>query len=187
MNKKSICVTVIAASSAVAVLTSYGYARKGWAWLLCITGCAVMAGLIALVRLIKELSGKTAQASNYRKKATYISRAEWEFLQVLREIVGSKYEVCVQAPLVSVIDKVSGGYRNELFRVADYLIVDPISFAPLLLVELNDATHNRSDRQERDRKVTRICEEAGMPLVAFTTAEAHNVPEVRKTILRYLR
>lgn len=190
MNKKTSVAAAMAVSAVLAGCSSYLYAAKGWVWPLCITGCAVMAFLLLFVRLIRLFRSATVVGVQkaYRRKSTYISRAEWEFLQVLRNVVGARYEVCVQAPLVSVIDKVSGGaFRNELFRVVDYLIVDSVSYEPLLLVELNDASHNRADRRERDRKVAEICADAGMPLVAFTTAESHDVPAVRKTVLKMLR
>ena len=101
-------------------------------------------------------------------------------------MLGNRYAVCVQVPLVSVIEKRAAAFRNELFRVIDYMIVDSVSYEPLLLIELNDASHNRADRAERDRKVAEICAAANMPLVTFTLAESKNPVEVKKRIFKYL-
>lgn len=121
----------------------------------------------------------------YARKRAYISRNEYNLLLSLREIAPDKYEVIPQAALNSVIDKLTqNAYRNELFRVVDFLFVDKTTFAPLLLVELNDSSHLKADRQERDRKVKEICDRAGMPLVTFTTAESKDFLLVRKTVLK---
>lgn len=121
----------------------------------------------------------------YARKRMYISRAELIFLDTLKQIAPDKYEVIPQVALCTVIDKLTqNAYRNELFRVADYLFVDKDDYTPLLLVELNDASHSRADRQERDRKVREICESAGLPLVTFTTAESRDFGLVRKTVIK---
>lgn len=186
MNKKNLYIFGVVGSLAVAIVFSYFYAQTAKAWLLVFTGCAVMLLLICVVCLIKRTDSRARQKI-YRKKSRYITAAEWDFLHVLRSIVGNRYEVCVQAPLVAVIDKPGSAYRNELFRVVDYLIVNPANYEPLLLVELNDASHNRADRKSRDQKVADICADAQMPLAVFTTAQSRDTAEVRKTILKMLK
>lgn len=90
-----------------------------------------------------------------------------------------------QVALASVIDKrTQNTYRNELFRVADFVFTDKVRYAPLLLVELNDASHLKADRIERDRKVREICERAGLPIVAFTMAESRDFGLVKRTVLK---
>lgn len=153
----------------------------------------VVSGVELIGRLLRKPSTpKEAQEERpekvlpeYARKRTYVSRAEYNFLLLLREIAPEKYEVVPQVPLAAVIDKkTQNAYRNELFRIVDYLFVDKTSYEPLLLVELNDASHNKADRMERDRKVADICERAGMPLIAFTTAESKDARLVRKTVLK---
>ena len=124
-------------------------------------------------------------APEYARKRSYITRSEHSLLLLLRQINPDRYEVIPQVALNSVIDKLTqNAYRNELFRVVDFLFVDAVSFAPLLLVELNDASHLKADRMERDRKVKEICDRAGMPLVTFTTSESKDFPLVKKTVLK---
>lgn len=177
---------VLGITLVIAGAVLYGRSGKA-AWLLLLfAGAAVLLfGVLALFS--KREKPEEDDKPRYRKKRTYITRAEREFLQTLRSILDDRYEVCVQAPLVAVLDKENGGYRNELFRVVDYLIVDAASYAPLLFVELNDASHNRPERAARDEKVFSLCAAADMPIIAFTTEEAHNVPFVRKQITKMLK
>lgn len=186
--KKKVCLGIAALGAGGIVIGAALYGKTGRALWLILVFAAVAVLLAALYFcLTKKPQGATPSAPHYHKKRTYISRAEWEFLQLLRSILGDRYEVCVQAPLVSVLEKESGGFRNELFRVVDYLVVEPISYAPLLFIELNDASHNRPERAARDEKVFSLCDAADMPIVAFTTAESHDAAFVRKKLMKLLK
>lgn len=129
-----------------------------------------------------------AQKPRYAVKRNYLSAAERNFLHLLRGIKPERYEVVPQVALVTVIDKLTmNAYRNELFRIADYLFVDRDTFEPLLLVELNDQSHRKADRMERDRKVAEICQSAGLPLVTFWLKDNDTFEEVRKTVLKQIK
>ena len=119
----------------------------------------------------------------YRRKSAVMTHPEIYAFGLLRELFGEKYEVFPQVALVSVIDKLTqNSYRNELFRVIDFMIASKDTFSPLILIELNDSSHGRSDRAERDRKVREICERAGLPLVGFTPAEFRDAGYVKSVI-----
>lgn len=118
----------------------------------------IALGIAAIVFCLALLMrGEKLTTAKYARKKSLLTAAELEFLKVLRRIEPNKYEVIPQSALVSVIDKkTETAYRNELFRIIDYLFVDRNTFAPLLLVELNDSSHQRADRQLRDKKVEEI-------------------------------
>jgi hypothetical protein len=111
-----------------------------------------------------------------------------EFYNILLSLLHPEhFSVLPSIPLVSVIEKLTqNSYRNELFRVADFCITDAKTTEPLLLIELNDASHERADRAERDRKVFDICFRASLPLIAFSFTEAADIKFVEKTLRKYL-
>ncbi len=149
---------------------------------LCAAGAVgLIASLVMIVRLGKDEQYTTAK---YARKKSIVTPSELEFLKTLRRIAPERYEVLPQATLLSVIDKkTETAYRNELFRVIDYVFVDRITFAPLLLVELNDRSHLRADRKMRDEKVREICDKAKLPLVTFTPEETRSFDLVKKRVL----
>lgn len=153
-------------------------------WIAAIVGVAVaVLALFALLQSPKR--GGVKLSSEYKRKGTLISRPEYNFLLTLRQISPNKYEVLPQVALVSVIDKkTNASYRNELFRICDYCFVDRDTFEPLLLVELNDSSHKREDRQLRDEKVAAICEDAGLPLVTFWMDGDLSYSAVKKAVMR---
>ncbi|MCI8612185.1 MAG: DUF2726 domain-containing protein [Clostridia bacterium] len=142
---------------------------------------AVLGGILVLYGAVRREEYTTAK---YVRKKSLVTAAECEFLQTLRRIAPNRYEVLPQCVLASVIDKrTETTYRNELFRIVDYVFVDKVTYAPLLLVELNDSSHNRADRKQRDAKVNEICRKAKLPLVTFTPQQTKDYALVKKTVL----
>lgn len=154
----------------------------GYFYIVAVVGALLFATSIALM-LPKR--NAVHLDSWYARKKTLMSPCEYEFYQLLCGIRPEKYTVLPQMALVSVIDKVTNNsYRNELFRIADYCFVDKTTFAPLLLVELNDSSHLRADRVERDEKVNAICAAAGLPLLTFWTKDDNTFDSVRRAVER---
>ncbi len=149
------------------------------------TLASVALMILCLVALFYKPKEKIKLNSKYERKGVMISRPEYNFLQLLREIRPDKYEVVPQVALNTVIEKKTNtSYRSELFRICDYCFVDKDTFAPLLLVELNDRSHLRADRQDRDAKVAAICSAAKIPLVTFWQDGDLSFKTVQKTVLK---
>ncbi|MCL2796740.1 MAG: DUF2726 domain-containing protein [Firmicutes bacterium] len=184
----------------VAAAFVYGAQKDfgAWFWVLLIAGIAVLsAGFYELHKNFKEAEGEAGAGAGqeparempeYRKKRALLSKPESDFYRLLQDFLSpDHFDIIPQTALVSVIEKLTQtGYRNELFRIADFCITDAPTTEPLLLIELNDASHRRADRQERDRRVAEICAHARLPLVTFSPEEAADEGYVRKTLKRYL-
>lgn len=96
----------------------------------------------------------------------------WErrALLVLRQQVPVGFYVCPQVRLADLVAAPSQGVnaRHALGKIAgksvDFAIVELLSGRVVLVVELDDRTHSRPDRQARDRFVGRVLGEAGIRL-----------------------
>ena len=125
--------------------------------------------------------------TRYAKKECLMTPPERALMQVLEGLFGARFRILPQIALVSLVDKLNyNSYRNELFRVVDFVIASP-EFEPLVVVELNDSSHMRADRRERDRKVAEILQKASLPLVVLTPDNVSDVAYVKKAVGRYLR
>ncbi len=152
-------------------------------WIMTVVSVALM--IFCLFALLHKPKDKIKLNAKYERKGALLTRPEYNFLLQLRQICPEKYEVLPQVALNSVIDKkTNNSYRNELFRVCDYCFVDKDTFEPLLLVELNDRSHLRADRQQRDAKVAAICADAKLPLVTFWMDGDLSYQTVRRTVLK---
>ena len=110
----------------------------------------------------------------YSTKESLLSNTEKAYFSAIKEIAGSRYTVQPQVNLASIIEKTSHSkyrnelFRNELFRNIDFGIFDE-NYKLLVLIEINDQTHNQDERKARDKKVKEICAEAGIPIITFWT------------------
>jgi len=115
---------------------------------------------------------------SYTAKPYAMTTSEADFFKRLVSISQEKYLVFPQMHLSSFIDfKVKGQNWKAAFRhingkSVDYLLCDIETLQPCYAVELDDWTHSRDDRKERDVEVERIMAQAGVPLVRFENYKA---------------
>ena len=111
---------------------------------------------------------------------------EKRYFSAIRSVVGEKYTVQPQINLASIINKESlSKHRTELFRNVDFGIFDE-SYTLKVLIEINDSTHEHSDRRERDIRVRQICQEAGIPLITLWTKYGINTQYIEKRLKEFL-
>lgn len=105
------------------------------------------------------------------KKKDFMTYNEKVFYNKLREIEKyGDYIVCPQVNLASIIRKVSNTkYNTELFRNIDFVVFDKSYSTALLLIELNDSSHEKINRKDRDLKVKKIISDSGYQLMTFYT------------------
>lgn len=110
---------------------------------------------------------------SYYAKDSIMTRAETEFFKRLDSVVHERYVVFPQVHLSALLDhRVKGqdwgiAFRHINGKSVDFVLCDKITLQPAYALELDDLTHDRRDRVERDVEVERIFREAHLPLVRF--------------------
>lgn len=124
----------------------------------------------------------------FRLRDDFLSPAEISFYHVLLKIVDERYTVCPKVNLNDIF-YVERPHENQTSRNridrkhVDFLICEQGSMRPLVGVELDDGSHARKDRQERDAFVERVYEKAGLPLLHFPVGYAYNLKDVSNRLL----
>lgn len=102
-----------------------------------------------------------------------MTRAEDEFFLKLERAVDERYYVFPQVHLSSLLDHHIDGqnwsyaFRHINGKSVDYILCNRETLQPTYAIELDDYSHEISDRRKRDKEVERIFEEANLPLVRF--------------------
>ena len=149
-----------------------------------IAGVVVYA--LSFIILIYNARAKEDDGNRYKAKKCLLSRPEMTAYAILKTMLEPKYRVYPQIALLSIVDKLTNtSYRNELFRIIDFVVFDN-SLKPLLAIELNDASHNRKDRRERDEKVKDILSKAGIKIVFISQSLLSDTKTMEKEILKAL-
>ena len=112
-------------------------------------------------------------AYSYMAKQSLMTRTENEFFLKLERAVSERYYVFPQVHLSSLLDhRVKGqdwsyAFRHINGKSVDYVLCSRETLRPTYAIELDDYTHEQSDRRKRDEEVERIFDEADLPLVRF--------------------
>lgn len=160
---------------------------------------------IAIFALVLSIIGRRVPAAEptkddapapkyaYTRKQFIMTKAENDFYQTLQQAIGSSYMIYPQAHLDLFLDhKVTGQKWGAALsgiqrKSVDFLICNRMYYNPLVAIELDDASHSRPDRVERDGKVEAICKAAGMPLVRMPWRQSYDANQVLEKIAPYLK
>lgn len=121
----------------------------------------------------------------YHLVDNFLSPAELSFYHVLRQVVGEQATLTTKVSLGDLFYPKTGDrgenlrYRNKIDRKhVDFLLCDPQTMHPLMGIELDDASHNRQSRQERDAFVDQVFEAADLPLVRVPAQASYAPREI---------
>lgn len=140
-------------------------------------------------RILDLLGGRDEKAVQvnypYRTRDEFLSPAEQSFYLVLRA-APDWAAICTKVGLGDIFYAKSSDpsvYRTATNRIdrkhVDFLLCDPNTLKPLLGIELDDRSHQRADRQERDDFVEHVFAAAQLPLVRLAVRRAYPVAELR--------
>ncbi len=131
---------------------------------------------------------------SYKRVDKIFTASERKFFIHLQQAVGNELYIFAKVRAADVLlpksTKDRSSWRSAFNKVAckhfDYVLCDA-NLRIVAAIELDDASHNRADRQERDKFIEWACKSAGVPLVRFKTAKGYDPKELRHKILRNIR
>ncbi len=124
----------------------------------------------------------------YYKNEDFLTLSEKKFFNTLKQIIKDEFLIFPQVNLASLVQVDAGRwetykYRNPINRkTVDFCIFKKQVLEPLLVIELDDFTHFRSDRVVRDRNVDKVLEQAGIPILHIKTKDSENIVNLSKQI-----
>lgn len=123
----------------------------------------------------------------YRVRDDFLSPAELAFFQVLHGATSSHFYVCTKvriSDLVYVVNRRSNmGHANRIDRKhVDFVLCEPATMTPKLVVELDDSSHQRKDRRERDELVDSVFEAAGLPILHVPWSSSYDEEHLKQKI-----
>lgn len=127
----------------------------------------------------------------YYLRDDFLSLAELNFYRVLVTVTADWAVLFTKVNLGDLVYVRTGeygqnqAYRNKIDRKhVDFLLCDPESLRPLLAIELDDSSHNRPDRQARDKFVDGVFAAAGLPLLHVPVSRSYNTQKLRAFLRR---
>jgi len=147
--------------------------------------------LSVIFPFLKRSQKETSKALPYRLRDDFLSPAEFSFYKVLSSLVSVRLTIQSKVRLADVFfvarPNENVAYFNKIAQKhLDFLVCDSVTMKPLFGVELDDASHKRNDRQERDEFVENVCKVAGLPLLRLPVQREYNSREIAAQIAPFV-
>jgi hypothetical protein len=147
----------------------------------------------ALGQALAEVFGgtKTSTHMPYRLTRRFLTPAELAFYHALQGVAIGRAQVCAKVRLADLLEvSGTGQYYRHFNRISakhlDFVLCQPETMYPLVAVELDDRSHGRADRRERDDFVDRACAAAGLSLVRFPVRSSYDRGELEGRLAAYI-
>ena len=140
---------------------------------------------------LKQKFKELAEDVRYESRKTLHSPAELAFHKVLQEVVdGDRYQINGKtrlADLIQVETQLWGPqWQYQFNRIkskhVDFVLLEKSSSRIIGVIELDDSSHLRPDRQARDRFVDRALERAGIPILHYPCMREYFLPDVENML-----
>jgi very-short-patch-repair endonuclease len=148
--------------------------------------------VIAVAALKVFLGGNKGGTEDYpyEKEQTLFTPAERSFLGMLEQAVDGKLRIMGKVRLADIV-KVKNGNNKSARQKAfnriqskhvDFLACDTATLGVKFVVELDDKSHNQSERQDRDEVKDKILAAAKIPVFHFKAKRAYTIQELQNVL-----
>lgn len=119
-----------------------------------------------------------------------LTPAERAFFVVLQRALADDYQLFAKVRLGDILQVargIEGKRRSAAFgrissKHADFVACDPRTFEVVGVIELDDRSHERADRRERDRFFDAAFAKAGIPVLRIPARRAYAAAELRGAV-----
>lgn len=129
-------------------------------------------------------------AKPYERLGSILTSSEQHFYKVLSSAINGRAIIMAKVRIADLL-KVRSTIKKKHFwsyfskisqKHIDFVLIDPNTFKTICLIELDDKSHFRFNRSERDKFVNQVMAQTGIPLYRFRVRRRYD----RKMILEKL-
>ncbi|MEZ6096610.1 MAG: DUF2726 domain-containing protein [Pirellulaceae bacterium] len=146
--------------------------------------------VIAILVLARLYSGP--KRLPYQARNRIMTQSEVKFFRQLQKAVQDEFLIFTMVRIADLMVVESGVPKRRVWlnkilaKHVDFVLCDNGTLQPLLAIELDDRSHDRPERQERDAFVEHAFESAGLKLLRIKTADGYDPRELRSLIDKLL-
>jgi hypothetical protein len=158
---------------------------------------AVIIGVLLIAGIIRWLWIRKLKNKIYIGQRLLLTPAEQNLVSYLfsvLELFPHTHLLCKVriADIVELNPTLDGKrYAKGLSAIAakhvDYCVVDRRTWEPIVVLELDDKSHDRLDRQQRDAFVDQVFAEVNLPIIHVKAKARYSVKEIKLALLPLLK
>jgi hypothetical protein len=145
---------------------------------------SLVAAIVLLVTVVvivgSVLAARRKPPNPYERRRQFLTPAERSFFGVLQQAAGDKYLVFAKVRVADLLSVRKGtaepqAHLNRIIsKHVDVVLCDPRGVSPLLLIELDDSSHEVRRRQVRDEFLDQAFAGAGLPLLRVIASRTYD-------------
>lgn len=146
-------------------------------------GLAILVALILLMQI-----WALPRNLPYLARGQLVTKSELKFYKSLSKAVQDDFQIFAMVRIADLlrVEKNNKHRRKWLNKILakhiDFVLCDPGSLKPLVCIELDDISHQRPERIERDKFVNRAFKSAQLPLLRIPTQAEYRSREIRQLV-----
>lgn len=152
-----------------------------------------IALLVLVIRLIQH-NYKPAKKLDYQRLPSLFTDAEIAFMRALHLAVDGRGTIFGKVRIADVLEPAKelsrSNWQTSFNKIAmkhfDFVICNNDNLSIICAIELDDKSHNRNNRIERDVFVNSACESAKFPLVRFKASSSYRSNDLQDKLSLYL-
>jgi very-short-patch-repair endonuclease len=136
----------------------------------------------------KLFGGAPSGKLPYERIRSLLTPAERSFFEVLRGITGEEILVFVKVRMEDLLYLPKGTPERQSYinrvrsKHVDFVLCDREKISPILVIELNDRSHESQSRQDRDAFLQNAFDAAGIPILWVTAQASYNPRQLAEQI-----
>ena len=148
--------------------------------------------IIVLLLILIALLFRKAPEFPFEKVDSLMTKTELNFYRVLNQCIDENTLLFSKVRMADIITVIKGsenwrGHFNKIqAKHVDFLLCDSESIEPLLIIELDDKSHDRPDRIARDEFVDSAMEAAKLDIIHIKVQDDYDQDSLKKLIFEYL-
>ncbi|SDH64005.1 Topoisomerase DNA binding C4 zinc finger [Vibrio xiamenensis] len=155
----------------------------------------IVVVLVAFFFLVQKRAAKQVplKESQYKLKGSLLNNNESVFYNALVAAVANNGVVMPKVAMSQVIGPKSGNKKQWFIannRIArsyfDYVICDPRTFEPRVVIELDNGKELDKGKIERQKLIIHVCKTANLPLIGCHIKHSYQVGRLRRLLATHI-
>lgn len=149
--------------------------------------------VLAAVFFLKFLARNRTRAApaeqfHYRRRLALFTAAERSFAGVLDQVLDGRYRVYGKVRVADLIEPLPSKdrriWKKSFNRISakhfDFVICNSSDLVPVVVLELDDSSHQKAKRQQRDEMLQQICQQVKLPLIRVPAQKGYKLADVEE-------
>lgn len=154
-------------------------------------GMALVVFLFSIIVLLAQYRS----AKPYERNPSILTPSEQRFYKALSSVVKERAIIMAKVRVADLL-KVKRSINRKYFwshfskisqKHIDFVLIYPMTYQTLCVIELDDKSHLNFDRMKRDQFINQIMAQTGIPLCRFRVQRRYDRGEILAKLDSYLK